>query len=109
MAEKLENLLETVTETEYPVIATLKEMMKQEGALNALMSGSGPTVFGIFKSKGEAEQALNRITSYNVCYTKLLRSLFGRNDEIEIRWAISRRCSSAAGATRRLQNLVHEI
>ena len=61
MAEKLENLLETVTETEYPVIATLKEMMKQEGALNALMSGSGPTVFGIFKSKGEAEQALNTV------------------------------------------------
>lgn len=61
MSEKLENLLESVTETEYPIITELKRMMKDEGGLSALMSGSGPTVFGIFDSKGEAQQAYDTV------------------------------------------------
>lgn len=42
------NVLETVTVNEYPVIEKIKQTMKDAGALNALMSGSGPTVFGLF-------------------------------------------------------------
>lgn len=46
--DRMENVLETVTVPAYPVIDTLKTRMLQLGASASLMSGSGPTVFGIF-------------------------------------------------------------
>lgn len=61
VASRLENVLETVTIPEYPQIQTIKEMMLEEGALNALMSGSGPTVFGIFATEEAAYQAKEKI------------------------------------------------
>lgn len=57
MAERLGNVLESVTVREYPVIEKLKHWMKENGAVNALMSGSGPTVFGIYREKREAQKA----------------------------------------------------
>lgn len=57
MAELLENVLETVTIPAYPIIQKIKEMALEQGALNALMSGSGPTVFALFDSKEKAENA----------------------------------------------------
>ncbi|MFT4104904.1 MAG: 4-(cytidine 5'-diphospho)-2-C-methyl-D-erythritol kinase [Lacrimispora sp.] len=57
VSARLGNVLETVTIPEYPVIAQIKERMKEAGAVNALMSGSGPTVFGIFTSPLAAEKA----------------------------------------------------
>lgn len=57
ITDRMENVLETVTETEYPVIAEIKEMMLDHGAVNALMSGSGPTVFGIYTDKETADRA----------------------------------------------------
>lgn len=56
IAGKLGNVLEVVTIPEYPVIDQIKNYMREHGAMNALMSGSGPTVFGIYEDK---EQALN--------------------------------------------------
>ncbi len=56
IVERMGNVLESVTEKEYPVIGQLKEEMKAHGALNALMSGSGPTVFGIYREKETAEK-----------------------------------------------------
>ncbi len=63
------NVLENVTVPLYPVINSIKNDMLEHGAINAMMSGSGPTVFGIFpdekttlecqaylKRKGEARQ-----------------------------------------------------
>lgn len=61
VADKLGNVLETVTVKEYPVIDEIKELMKNEGAENALMSGSGPTVFGIFIGEKAAETAAEQI------------------------------------------------
>ena len=58
---RMENVLETVTIDLYPVIAEIKEMMMQEGAVNALMSGSGPTVFGIFETQELAKKAAKAI------------------------------------------------
>jgi len=49
MARHIGNILETVTIAEYPVIDQIKKQMKVSGAVNSLMSGSGPTVFGIFE------------------------------------------------------------
>ncbi|MGN0307321.1 MAG: 4-(cytidine 5'-diphospho)-2-C-methyl-D-erythritol kinase [Lachnospiraceae bacterium] len=61
IAVYMENVLETVTEKEYPVITDLKRLLKKEGAMNSIMSGSGPTVFGLFSRKETAEQALKKI------------------------------------------------
>lgn len=57
VAERLGNVLEDVTIREYPVIDEFKQFMKDRGALNSLMSGSGPTVFGIFTDKDMADKA----------------------------------------------------
>jgi len=52
----MENDLESVTVAGYPVLGDVKEWLLQNGARGALMSGSGPTVFGVFPSKGHAER-----------------------------------------------------
>lgn len=57
MAFNIENILENVTVREYPFITEIKEIMINQGAMNALMSGSGPTVFGLFDNKAKAERA----------------------------------------------------
>ena len=48
VADRLSNVLESVTETAYPIIGKIKSRMMDMGALNSIMSGSGPTVFGLF-------------------------------------------------------------
>ena len=48
------NVLEDVTIPKYPVIREIKQEMLEAGALNAMMSGSGPTVFGLFENKIKA-------------------------------------------------------
>ena len=58
---RLGNVLETVTVREYPVIEEIKNKMKENGAANALMSGSGPTVFGIFTEHDPAQSAAELI------------------------------------------------
>lgn len=58
---RMENVLETVTIRKYPVIEKIKELMKTEGAESALMSGSGPTVFGIFTEREAAQRAADQI------------------------------------------------
>lgn len=59
--DRMENVLETVTIPAYPVIGELKQRMKELGAVNSLMSGSGPTVFGIFLERHTAQAALDRL------------------------------------------------
>lgn len=59
IAENTANVLESVTERKYPVISEYKEYLKNEGAIIALMSGSGPSVFGIFDNEKAAESAYN--------------------------------------------------
>lgn len=61
IASLMGNVLETVTIPRYPVIEALKEEMKALGALNAMMSGSGPTVFGLFDDKNAAKAAFWKI------------------------------------------------
>jgi len=57
MATKMENVLETVTEENYPVISEIKQQMVEHGAISSLMSGSGPTVFGIYDNEQKIEDA----------------------------------------------------
>ena len=55
------NILETVTIPAHPVIRDIKEKMMDMGAVGAMMSGSGPTVFGIFDSPAAAKQAMKAV------------------------------------------------
>ena len=61
IASCMGNVLEKVTIEEYPVIEEIKSVMKDNGALNAMMSGSGPTVFGIYDDKQRAKNAASKI------------------------------------------------
>lgn len=61
IAQSMGNVLEDVTVSAYPVIEEIKDCMKAAGALNAMMSGSGPTVFGIFENRTSAKKAFRRI------------------------------------------------
>lgn len=57
VASRLGNVLEQVTGERHPVIRSIRERMLAMGAMGALMSGSGPTVFGIFEKEGAARAA----------------------------------------------------
>lgn len=61
VASKMENVMETVTARLCPDIEDIKNAMKEKGALNAIMSGSGPTVFGIFDDSEKAWEAADYI------------------------------------------------
>jgi 4-diphosphocytidyl-2-C-methyl-D-erythritol kinase len=67
MVDKMGNVLADVTEGLYPVIAEIKEEMKKLGALGAMMSGSGPTVFGIFDKKEKAQAAYHALKTNTRC------------------------------------------
>lgn len=62
MAAKMENVLETVTIKRYPEIDRMKKTLLANGALNALMSGSGPTVFALFTQEESAKRALSELS-----------------------------------------------
>lgn len=57
VTDRMENVLETVTIPKDPEIEKIKALMVEAGAMNALMSGSGPTVFGVFKNKSDGLKA----------------------------------------------------
>lgn len=61
VAAHMGNVLEDVTIPMHPEIAQIKQVMKDCGALNAMMSGSGPTVFGLFENKMAARKAQHMI------------------------------------------------
>lgn len=61
IAANMCNVLETVTVKKCPKIEDLKEKLVEYGALGSMMSGSGPTVFGIFKDTSSASNAYDHI------------------------------------------------
>ena len=83
MAEKMGNVLETVTIPAYPVIEEIKDCMKNCGAVNAMMSGSGPTVFGLFDDREKAKQAYARLRSGSIAREVYLTKFFHNRREQE--------------------------
>ena len=69
------NDLEAVTIPAFPVIADIKERMMNLGAIGSMMSGSGPTVFGIFNRKDEAEEACRNISMNTEWFTAVAETL----------------------------------
>jgi 4-diphosphocytidyl-2-C-methyl-D-erythritol kinase len=57
ITDNMENVLETVTISEHPIISDIKKMMIGSGAMNAMMSGSGPSIFGVFLDEEMANTA----------------------------------------------------
>jgi len=57
VASGMGNVLESVTEKKFPLIARVKKIMMKNNALNASMSGSGPCVFGYFEKKSDTDAA----------------------------------------------------
>lgn len=63
LAKHMGNVLESVTVPMHPQIEQIKDMMEAQGAIAAMMSGSGPTVFGIFEDEAKAYEAKTQIRS----------------------------------------------
>ncbi len=76
IAADMGNVLETVTIPAYPVIADIKENMLQNGAANAMMSGSGPTVFGLFEKEADAVQAYEAMKRSGLAKQIYLTSIY---------------------------------
>lgn len=70
------NVLETVTIPNYPVIAEIKEHMMEHGAAGAMMSGSGPTVFGLFDDKEKAVAAYEAMQASGLAKQVYLTSIY---------------------------------
>ncbi len=66
VAASMGNVLESVTIAKYPIIEKIKDAMKEVGALNAMMSGSGPTVFGIFEDRKVAREAQHKLRKMGI-------------------------------------------
>lgn len=61
IAGSMGNVLEKVTVEAYPEIAAIKECMMEHGAIGAMMSGSGPTVFGLFEDRKTVKEAYRKV------------------------------------------------
>ena len=66
IADRFGNVLENVTIPAYTVIQEIKDLMLEQGAIGALMSGSGPTVFGIFRDRRTAKEAFTKVKAQNL-------------------------------------------
>lgn len=67
ITERMGNVLQDVTIPAYPEVERIKEQMKALGAVNAMMSGSGPTVFGIFDNEEKAQEACQKLRESGSC------------------------------------------
>ncbi len=68
IAQNMRNVLESVTVIKHPIIEKIKNNLLEEGAIGSMMSGSGPSVFGIFDNKDKAISAYKKMKkSKNEC------------------------------------------
>lgn len=76
IAAHMGNVLETVTIPNYPVIDEIKKHMLSNGAVGAMMSGSGPTVFGLFDDEDTAKKAYKAMRSSHLARHVYLTSVY---------------------------------
>ena len=75
VAAILHNDLEAVTIGRFPLIARIKQQLLAQGAVGALMSGSGSTVFGIFEEKTQAEIACREVAAGTDWFARAVKTL----------------------------------
>lgn len=76
MVERMGNVLETVTVPAHPVIQEIKDVMMRAGAVGAMMSGSGPTVFGLFDDQAKAQAAYEQLNRDQMAKNVFLTKFF---------------------------------
>lgn len=76
IAAHMGNVLETVTIPNYPVIDEIKKHMLSNGAVGAMMSGSGPTVFGLFDDEDTVKKAYKAMRSSHLARQVYLTSVY---------------------------------
>jgi 4-diphosphocytidyl-2-C-methyl-D-erythritol kinase len=81
IAGHMGNVLETVTIPEYPIIADIKNKMMESGAINSMMSGSGPTVFGLFADEETAKKAYKEMLSSGLAKQVYLTTIYNNRRE----------------------------
>ena len=81
IAGHMGNVLESVTIPEYPIIAQIKEQMLKSGAINSMMSGSGPTVFGLFEDEEVAKKAYDHMVKSGLAKQIYLTSIYNNRRE----------------------------
>ena len=81
IANHMGNVLESVTIPEYPIIAQIKEQMMKSGAINSMMSGSGPTVFGLFEDEETARKAYDDMVQSGLAKQIYVTSIYNNRRE----------------------------
>ena len=79
VSDHMGNVLESVTIPNYPVISQIKEQMIDSGAVGSMMSGSGPTVFGLFDDSRTAQLAFGKIKRSGLAKQVYLTSIYNNN------------------------------
>ena len=79
MASKMENVFEPGIIRQYPVIGDIKTLMEEKGALKAVMSGSGPTVFGIFDNRDKMAAAAKSLRKSGLAKTVFATDIYNRD------------------------------
>ena len=79
MTEQMGNVFEPGIIGRYPVIQKIKDLMEEQGALKAMMSGSGPTVFGIFDDRRKLNKAAAVLRASHLAKTVFATEVYNRN------------------------------
>lgn len=79
MTQKMGNIFEPGIIKKYPVIQEIKDLMEENGALKAMMSGSGPTVFGIFDDRKKLRLATAALKQSGLAKTVFAANVYNRN------------------------------
>lgn len=80
LSASMGNVLEPVTERKYPVVGEIRELMLSMGAEAAMMSGSGPTVYGLFEDRAKAKAAQKKITRLGLARQVYVTRIHNRRD-----------------------------
>lgn len=80
LTSKMENVFEPGIIRQYPVIQEIKDLMEANGALKAMMSGSGPTVFGIFDDRAKMREAAEVLKQSHLAKTVFATQIYNRKD-----------------------------
>lgn len=80
VAARLGNVLEDVTIKAHPVIAEIKDAMRECGSFGVLMSGSGPTVFGMFENEEQAETCVEQLKNSKLAHNLYITGIVTGED-----------------------------
>ena len=81
VAANMGNVLETVTVHKLPVINDIKRVMRKNQALGAMMSGSGPAVFGVFLNEHQASKALSALKRSKLCEKAVITYVYNKQEK----------------------------